>query len=218
MESPATNFGALGEFRIPFVFSTNGRPFLRQLAEQSGVWFCDVRRPENLGHVLDGWYTPEGLNALLQRDDDVQRKELKLYVAYKRLKNFATLVPQRNRLLLYLHLDPAKVVPMPPNGQDVSEKGALGHGRSGVISLITGRPGRCEALDHDGLRGKGAGTCPRTLIETELKWTLVALLRVRNKVARGELPIWVSSCCLLARWRTGPRMGPRTKRRCGKPA
>ena len=65
---------------------------------------------------------------VLSLGDDVQRKELKLYVAFKRLKNFATVVPQKNRLLLYLHLDPAKVVPMPPNGQDVSQKGHWGTG------------------------------------------------------------------------------------------
>lgn len=76
VELPATHFGAQGEFRIPFVFSTNGRPYLRQLAEQSGVWFCDVRRAENLGHALDGWHTPEGLAARLQRDDDRAHAEL----------------------------------------------------------------------------------------------------------------------------------------------
>jgi predicted transport protein len=65
---------------------------------------------------------------VLSLGDDVQRKELKLYVAFKRLKNFATVVPQKNRLLLYLHLDPAKVVPMPPNAQDVSQKGHWGTG------------------------------------------------------------------------------------------
>ena len=69
VELPATNYGAQAEFRIPFVFSSNGRPYLRQLAQQSGVWFCDLRRPENLGHALDGWYTPDGLSALLQRDE-----------------------------------------------------------------------------------------------------------------------------------------------------
>lgn len=67
-ELPATNFGADSAFRVPFVFSTNGRPYLRQLAQQSGVWFCDLRRPENLSHALDGWYTPDGLKALLQQD------------------------------------------------------------------------------------------------------------------------------------------------------
>lgn len=65
---------------------------------------------------------------ILSLGDDVQRKELKLYAAFKRLKNFATLVPQKNRLLLYLHLDPTKVVPMPVNGLDVSQKGHWGTG------------------------------------------------------------------------------------------
>jgi type I site-specific restriction endonuclease len=57
--------GPWGEYIVPFVFSANGRPYLRQLATRSGIWFCDLRRPENLSHALDGWYTPEGLMALL---------------------------------------------------------------------------------------------------------------------------------------------------------
>lgn len=61
--------GPWDKFRLPFVFSTNGRPFLRQLQERSGIWFCDLRRPENLSRALDGWYTPEGLLALLQQDE-----------------------------------------------------------------------------------------------------------------------------------------------------
>ena len=58
-----------GESRIPFVFASNGRAFLRQLATRSGIWFCDLRSPANLGHPLDGWYTPEGLGELLRRDE-----------------------------------------------------------------------------------------------------------------------------------------------------
>lgn len=79
--------------------------------------------PPHLGELVSSL---EG--HVLSLGDDVQRKELKLYVAFKRLKNFATVVPQKNRLLLYLHLDPAKVVPIPPNGQDVSQKGHWGTG------------------------------------------------------------------------------------------
>lgn len=70
------NWGEQGEFRIPFVFATNGRPFLRQLATKSGTWFCDLRRPENLGHALDGWYSPEGLQSLLSRDEARADEEL----------------------------------------------------------------------------------------------------------------------------------------------
>lgn len=76
VELPGSNFGAKAEFRVPFVFSSNGRPYLRQLEQKSGVWFCDLRHPENLGHALDGWYTPQGLGALLQRDDDRAHAEL----------------------------------------------------------------------------------------------------------------------------------------------
>lgn len=58
-----------GEFHVPFGFATNARPFFRQLAEQSGCWFIDLRSTKNLARPLDGWYTPEGLLALLKRDE-----------------------------------------------------------------------------------------------------------------------------------------------------
>lgn len=60
--------------------------------------------------------------------DDVQRKELRLYLAFKRLKNFATVVAQKNRLLLYLHLNPQDLGPLPTIGRDVSQQGHWGTG------------------------------------------------------------------------------------------
>lgn len=60
--------------------------------------------------------------------DDVQRKELRLYVAFKRLKNFATVVAQKNRLLVYLHLNPGDIGPLPTIGRDVSQQGHWGTG------------------------------------------------------------------------------------------
>ncbi|NPC74033.1 type I restriction-modification system endonuclease [Corallococcus exiguus] len=69
--------GPWREFQIPFVFSSNGRPYLRQLATRSGTWFCDLRNPENLGRALDRWYTPEGLIALLKRDEGRAHEQLK---------------------------------------------------------------------------------------------------------------------------------------------
>ncbi|ATE61880.1 type I restriction-modification system endonuclease [Thauera sinica] len=65
----ARNWGAQAEFRVPFVFATNGRPYLRQLATKSGIWFCDLRLPQNRSTALDGWYSPEGLQALLRQDE-----------------------------------------------------------------------------------------------------------------------------------------------------
>ncbi|MCB1608194.1 MAG: type I restriction-modification system endonuclease [Xanthomonadales bacterium] len=69
--------GPWGEFQIPFVFSSNGRPYLRQLATRSGTWFCDLRNPDNHGYALDGWYEPEGLKALLKRDDAIANQRLR---------------------------------------------------------------------------------------------------------------------------------------------
>lgn len=73
MPSPG---GPWDGFRLPFAFSTNGRPYLRQLATRSGIWFRDLRRPGNLAHALDGWYTPEGLASLLKRDADQAHERL----------------------------------------------------------------------------------------------------------------------------------------------
>ncbi len=57
-----------GPYNVPFLFATNGRPFLRQLATRSGIWFLDARRPTNHPRPLEGWYTPEGLKQLLAQD------------------------------------------------------------------------------------------------------------------------------------------------------
>jgi type I restriction enzyme, R subunit len=64
------------EYKIPFVFSTNGRPFLRQLETKSGIWFCDVRNEKNLRRPLESWYTPEGLQQLLRQDIEEANRKL----------------------------------------------------------------------------------------------------------------------------------------------
>jgi len=55
-------------FHVPFLFATNGRAFLRQIVEQSGIWFRDARRATNHPRPLDGWHSPEGLLAMLEQD------------------------------------------------------------------------------------------------------------------------------------------------------
>jgi len=76
LEMPATAGQGPDTFKVPFAFSSNGRPFLRQLATKSGVWFCDLRRADNLSQPLDGWYTPEGLAALIKRDEAKAHEKL----------------------------------------------------------------------------------------------------------------------------------------------
>lgn len=69
--------GPWGDYRVPFLFATNGRPFLRQLATKSGIWFLDARRPQNHARALEGWYTPQGLLDLLEQDVDRAEQALK---------------------------------------------------------------------------------------------------------------------------------------------
>ncbi|HDS1597899.1 TPA: DUF91 domain-containing protein [Stenotrophomonas maltophilia] len=64
--------------------------------------------------------------------DDVQRKELKLYMAFKRLKNFATVVPQKARILLFLHLNPDLLSPLATNMRDAR---AFGHWGTGDLEI-----------------------------------------------------------------------------------
>jgi type I restriction enzyme, R subunit len=62
---------------VPFLFATNGRPYLKQLETKSGIWFRDTRRAQNLARALDGWYTPDGLAALLKQDVDAAHEKLR---------------------------------------------------------------------------------------------------------------------------------------------
>lgn len=80
---------------------------------------------------------------LLSLGDDVQRKELRLYAAYKRLKNFASIVAQQKRLLLYLHLNPADVTRELPNARDVSQ---LGHWGTGDVEVALSTHADLEAV------------------------------------------------------------------------
>lgn len=64
--------------------------------------------------------------------DDVQRKDLRLYVAFKRLKNFATVVFQKDRLVVYLRLDPDTVPMREGFSRDVRQ---IGHWGTGDLEL-----------------------------------------------------------------------------------
>jgi type I restriction enzyme R subunit len=63
-------------FRVPFLFATNGRPYLKQVETQSGIWFRDARNPKNLRRALTDWPTPEGLTAQLDFDREAAQNRL----------------------------------------------------------------------------------------------------------------------------------------------
>ena len=69
----------LGEWdthKVPFLFSTNGRPYLDQLKTKSGIWFLDVRHSRNPARPLSGWYSPEGLVKLGEMDVEKANERL----------------------------------------------------------------------------------------------------------------------------------------------
>lgn len=68
--------GQGGIFKLPFAFACNGRPYIFQLAEQSGTWFRDLRSPANQRRALQDFYTPAGLLNLLARDRVLAEQKL----------------------------------------------------------------------------------------------------------------------------------------------
>ena len=54
-------------FRVPFVFATNGRPFVKQLATKSGIWSWDARSSTNAPSALPEWFSPNDLEERLEQ-------------------------------------------------------------------------------------------------------------------------------------------------------
>lgn len=69
---------------------------------------------------------------LLSLGDDVQKKPLKLYTAFRRLKNFACVIAYPNRLLVTLKLDPTTITFEEGFSRDISQ---VGHWGTGDIEL-----------------------------------------------------------------------------------
>ncbi|MEZ5478328.1 MAG: DEAD/DEAH box helicase family protein [Thiolinea sp.] len=57
---------------MPFVYSCNGRPYIKQLAEQSGIWFRDVRADSHLKQALQNFHSPDGLLDKLKRSSKAE--------------------------------------------------------------------------------------------------------------------------------------------------
>ena len=68
---------AMSSFFVPFVFSANGRPYLKQIETESGIWFRDARKPSNHRRALADWPTPDGLKGMLEIDVDSATADLK---------------------------------------------------------------------------------------------------------------------------------------------
>ena len=60
--------GTWGAYKVPFTFATNGRPYLEQYKTKSGIWFLDLRQPDNAPQALHGWISPDGMMERLEKD------------------------------------------------------------------------------------------------------------------------------------------------------
>lgn len=81
--------GQAGVFHVPFVYSSNGRPFVKQLAEASGTWFRDARSPANTARPLASFHSPQGLLDQLTRSrEEAEQKLQQDSYAYLRLRPY----------------------------------------------------------------------------------------------------------------------------------
>lgn len=75
-EDAEYQIGTWGEYKVPFMFATNGRPYLEQWREKSGIWFRDNRNPANIPYALRGWFSPDGLMERLEKDVQAGNQKL----------------------------------------------------------------------------------------------------------------------------------------------
>ncbi len=70
------NGAPYSEYKVPFMFASNGREYNKDLIEKSGIWFLDGRKENNIPKPLKGFYSPENLEKLMEKDDDLANKKL----------------------------------------------------------------------------------------------------------------------------------------------
>ncbi len=85
--------------------------------------------------------------------DDVQRSDLKYWIAFKRIKSFMSVQFQKNRLLLFLHLDPKKFEMVDGFTHDKTGKGHFGAGNLQVIVSDAAALDRAKALIQQAYEG-----------------------------------------------------------------
>ena len=76
-EDAQYQIGTWGKFKVPFTFATNGRPYLEQYDTKSGVWFLDLRQPDNVPKAMKGWMSPTGMMEQLEKDIQAKDQALK---------------------------------------------------------------------------------------------------------------------------------------------
>lgn len=79
-------WGENGKYRVPFMFATNGKPYIKQFETKSGIWFRDLRDASNAPKALHGWMSPDGLYDMLGEDTEKANRALEC-TPYSELTN-----------------------------------------------------------------------------------------------------------------------------------
>jgi len=64
-------------YRVPFLFATNGRGFVKQYKEKSGIWFWDARLETNRSVPLPEWFSPDDIRAKLEQETTSSIEDLR---------------------------------------------------------------------------------------------------------------------------------------------
>lgn len=57
-------------YQVPFLFASNGRPYLEQIRTKSGIWFLDARKSSNQSYPIHNWFSPDDLKEKLSQNID----------------------------------------------------------------------------------------------------------------------------------------------------
>lgn len=66
-----------GTYKVPFMFATNGRPYLEQFKAASGIWFWDGRAQKNMARAVSNWFSPRDLIEKLNYNEKEGEENLK---------------------------------------------------------------------------------------------------------------------------------------------
>ena len=68
--------GTWGNYQVPFLFASNGRAFLEQLRNKSGIWFLDARNSANQPYPIRNWFSPTDIEEKMNQDIDKANQAL----------------------------------------------------------------------------------------------------------------------------------------------
>lgn len=108
-------------YKVPFLFTSNGRNYIKEIEDKSGVHFLDCRNSKNNQKVLQGWYSPEKLESMINEDIESSNKSLDDM-------SFEFLQDENSIGLRYYQVDAIKAV----------EKAIIEGKNSALITMATG--------------------------------------------------------------------------------